>query len=113
MRRKKRSSFPFISLFVLCILLFALLGLVQSKDTSALISVLQEFLPEPSPTASDDMHCLRLLPCMPHLLSRPKPPDRPHLTAVMPTTINSCPLPNRHCIPQSSPAYLTGKIPLT
>ena len=54
MRRKKRSSFPFISLFVLCILLFALLGLVQSKDTSALISVLQEFLPEPSPTASDD-----------------------------------------------------------
>ena len=54
MRRKKRSSFPFISLFILCILLFALLGLVQSKDTSALISVLQEFLPEPSPTTSDD-----------------------------------------------------------
>lgn len=54
MRRKKRSSFPFISLFVLCILLFALLGLVQSKDTSALISVLQEILPEPDPTASDD-----------------------------------------------------------
>ena len=45
MRRKKHSFFPFISIFLLCILLLALLGLRQSASALSLPSILTELLP--------------------------------------------------------------------
>lgn len=54
MRRKKHSSFPFISILLLCLLLFALVGLMQKADISSLSSVLAGLLPAKEAVSASD-----------------------------------------------------------